>query len=187
VEYAVAADVVADDLVRVVDALRNGLDRAQRVVERGVCSVVVDVAVELAGGLVRADDVAEVVDAVRLRVGRHRHIERGVGSAAVEEAVPLGVVVEADDLVRGVDAESFNEARGRGWIDVEKGAHLSSSFSPKLTSPNGGALRARPVCAPAHARSLARLRRRAFAQAGPALRRCRPRQALFRSSGGRGP
>src|SRR5262249_36638019 len=142
----------------IVDALRNGLDRAQRVVERGVSSVAVDVAVELPAGLVGADDVAEVVDAVRLRVGRHRHIERGVGSAAVKEAVPLGVVVEADDLVRGVDAESVNEARGRGRIDVDKDAHLNSSFSPKLTSPNGAPCVLAPVYAPVHARSAFALR-----------------------------
>ena len=68
VEWAGAGQKEADDLVRIVDALRNGLDRAQRVVERGVCSVAVDIAVEPEPAvLVRADDVAEIVDAVRLR------------------------------------------------------------------------------------------------------------------------
>ena len=62
-----ARQVEADNLVRIIDALCNGLGRAQRVVERGVRSVSVDVAVELARAEVCADDVAEVVDAVRLR------------------------------------------------------------------------------------------------------------------------
>ena len=100
VEWAGAGQKEADDLVRIVDALRNGLDRAQRVVERGVCSVAVDIAVEPEPAvLVRADDVAEIVDAVRLRSQRHWNIEGGVGSAAIEKAVALRAIEISDDLV----------------------------------------------------------------------------------------
>jgi hypothetical protein len=67
---------------------------------------------------VAPDDLAGVVDAIRKgAVGGRGIVERGVGAAAVEEAVcAAGVVVLPDDLARVVDAVCIGAA-GEGIVE----------------------------------------------------------------------
>src|SRR5262245_20698173 len=89
-------------------------------IERGVGAAAQEKAVEAGGVQVWPGDPSRMIDAECSGAeGGRRSVERGVGAAAQEEAVggAEDVVVDPDDLARGVDAGCVGAG---GWI-VERG------------------------------------------------------------------
>ena len=127
---ATGVSVLPDDLTCVVDAFRFSLGAAG-VVERGVGTSAQEKAVVVAAGIVRTDDLARVVDAVRKGVCVGRRIIEGeigdredAGSRVVQEAViAAGVaVVIPDDLPQVVDSSSKRLVSGEGIVEGDIGA-----------------------------------------------------------------
>jgi hypothetical protein len=125
-------DQASDDLVVVVDAIREGHAVGDRIVDGDENAAAVEEGMEVgeapAGGDVYSDDLACIVDASGFgaATGGQRIVEGGVGAAigVVEEAVSARtIIVEPNDLARIVDAGCYGAIKGRRGI-VERGERV---------------------------------------------------------------
>ena len=113
-----------DDLAIVVDAMRRG-GAVHRVIDRGEKAAAIEKGMGDTAGVIGADDLAQIVDAVSNGATRAQGIVDGgeaVGVLVVEEAVLVesGVVVEPDHLVRRVDAIGIGAAGAQGIVEGQK-------------------------------------------------------------------
>src|SRR5262249_197815 len=125
-----AAEVIPNDLARVVDALGEGLvENAGNwgIVERGVGAAAIEEGVGPSGGratvAIIAGDLPRIIDATRIGAVVRRIIERGVHARGIEEAVirrlrwlRRRIEISPYDLARTIDAVGEGLSLSRGIV-----------------------------------------------------------------------